>query len=76
MEAVVPRRLPDGSWETELLDARLLWPDTLSVAADGHLHVTADQLDRQARYRGGQDLRREPCSLFRTPIGVGPVGSR
>jgi hypothetical protein len=76
MEAVVPRRLPDGSWETVLHDARLPRPDTLSVAAGGHLHVTADRLSGRARYQGGQDLRRTPCSPFRTPIGAGPVGSR
>lgn len=72
----VHRRLPDGSWETVVHDPRLLWPDTMSVAADGHLYVTANQLYRQDKYRGGQDQRRKPYILFRTPIDAGPVRLR
>jgi sugar lactone lactonase YvrE len=69
----IHRRLPDGSWETVVHDPRLLWPDTMSVAADGYLYVTANQLYRQDKYRGGEDQRRKPYVLFRTPIGAGPV---
>jgi hypothetical protein len=54
-------------------DPRLLWPDTMSVAADGHLYVTVNQLHRQDKYQGGKDLRRYPYCLFRTPIDAGPV---
>jgi sugar lactone lactonase YvrE len=72
----IHRRPPDGTWETVVHDARLLWPDTMSVAADGHLYVTANQLYRQARYRGGADQRRKPYVLFRTPIDAGPVRLR
>ena len=41
------RRHPDGEWENVAHHPRLLWPDTLSVATDGYLYVTANQL-RQA----------------------------
>lgn len=44
------RRLPDGTIKTVVRDPRLLWPDTMSVAADGYLYVTANQLYRQAEY--------------------------
>lgn len=67
------RRLPDGQFETVAHDPRLLWPDTMSVAADGHLYVTANQLHRQAPYQGGEDKRHKPYVLFRTPIDAGPV---
>jgi sugar lactone lactonase YvrE len=70
--AIVVRR-PDGAIETVVHDERLLWPDTMSVAADGHLYVTANQLHRQARYAGGVDERRYPYLLLRTPIEAGPV---
>jgi sugar lactone lactonase YvrE len=50
-----------------------LWPDTLSLAADGYLYVTANQLHRQARYHSGRDLRRKPYSLFRIRIDSQPV---
>lgn len=67
------RRLPDGSFETLVHDPRALWPDTLSVAADGHLYFTANQLHRQARYQRGKDERRRPYVLFRVPIDARPV---
>src|SRR5438874_3649297 len=42
------RRLPDGTYETLAHDPHLLWPDTLSVAADGYLYCIANPLRRQA----------------------------
>jgi sugar lactone lactonase YvrE len=69
----VLRRLPDGAYETVVHDPQLLWPDTMSVATDGHLYVTANQLHRQGPYHHGQDLRRRPYALFRTRIDAGPV---
>jgi sugar lactone lactonase YvrE len=44
------------------------WPDTLSLASDGHLYVTANQLHRQAKFHNGNDLRRRPFYLFRVPV--------
>ncbi|MGX7673539.1 L-dopachrome tautomerase-related protein [Plantactinospora sp. DSM 117369] len=69
----VLRRHPDGRFETLLRDPRLLWPDTMSVGADGYLYVTANQLHRQADYSGGVDRRRRPYALFRVGIDAGPV---
>ena len=63
----------DGRFETLVHDPRVLWPDTLSVARDGHLYFTANQLHRQARYHEGKDLRQQPYVLFRTRIDAGPV---
>jgi sugar lactone lactonase YvrE len=67
------RRHPGGEWETVTHDPRLLWPDTLSLAADKYLYVTANQLHRQARYHRGRDLRRKPYTLFRIRIDSQPV---
>lgn len=69
----VLRRGPDAEWEVVAHDPRLLWPDTMSVATDGYLYVTANQLHRQARYHQGQDLRRPPYTLFRVKIDARPV---
>ena len=55
------------------LHPRLLWPDTLSVAADGYLYIMANQLHRQAQFHGGKDLRRKPYTLFRVRIDGQPV---
>jgi sugar lactone lactonase YvrE len=69
----VLRWRPGGAWEPVLHDARLLWPDTLSLAADGYLYVTANQLHRQPSFHQGQDLRRKPYSLFRVRVDASPV---
>jgi sugar lactone lactonase YvrE len=70
------RRLPDATIDTLVHDPRLLWPDTMSVAADGYLYVTANQLHRQATFNGGVDRRRRPYSLFRVAIDASPVQLR
>jgi sugar lactone lactonase YvrE len=72
----IHRRHPEGTWETVVHDRQLLWPDTMSVAADGHLYVTANQLHRQPQYRSGHDERRKPYLLFRTPIDADRVRLR
>ncbi len=72
----VLRRTPDGRYETVVHDPRLLWPDTMSVAADGYLYVTANQLHRQPSYQDGADLRVRPYILFRTRIDAAPVRLR
>ena len=72
----VLRRRPDGSWETVVHDPRLLWPDTMSVATDGYLYLTANQLHRQPPYQNGEDLRQKPYALFRVRIDEGPIQLR
>ena len=67
------RRSPDGRYETPVRDPRMLWPDPPSVARDGHLDFTANQLHRQARDHEGKGLRQRPYVLFRGKIDAGPV---
>jgi sugar lactone lactonase YvrE len=69
----IVRRGVDGVMETLVHDERLLWPDTMSLATDGYLYFTANQLHRQHKYQGGVDLRVYPYSLFRVPVDAGPV---
>lgn len=69
----IMRRHLGGMWETVVHDSRLLWPDTLSLATDGYLYVTANQLHRQARFHKGRDLRRRPYTLFRVRVDAQPV---
>lgn len=69
----IVRRGTDGRYETLLHDARLLWPDTLSLAEDGYLYVIANQLHRQKDYTGGADERRKPYGLFRVMTDGTPV---
>lgn len=69
----IARRGDDGTIEEVVSDPRMLWPDTMSLAADGHLYFTANQLHRQPRYHNGADLRQPPYALFRFPIDAKPV---
>lgn len=69
----ITRRLPSGDLQTLVHDGNMLWPDTMSVAVDGHLYFTANQLHRQDTYQGGEDLRVYPYRLFRFAIDAGPV---
>ncbi|MGP4043873.1 L-dopachrome tautomerase-related protein [Streptomyces sp. 2A115] len=67
------RRNPDGTISTLTQGPDLIWADTLSVASDHHLYAIANQLNRQANYHEGQDLRQKPYLLVRVPIDAGPV---
>jgi sugar lactone lactonase YvrE len=69
----IRQRSADGEWKTIAHDPRILWPDTLSVASDGYLYFTANQLHRQAQFNNGVDQREKPYSLFRVETDGGPV---
>ncbi|MBV9852629.1 MAG: SMP-30/gluconolactonase/LRE family protein [Armatimonadetes bacterium] len=49
------------------------WMDTMSVATDGYLYVTANQLEQQGTYHYGKDLRVKPYTLYRVRINRKPV---
>ncbi|AKU93569.1 hypothetical protein AKJ09_00233 [Labilithrix luteola] len=67
------RREADGMMAPLVADARLLWPDTLSLAKGGWLYVTANQLHRQAAFRNGHDDRTPPYLLFRIHVDGTPI---
>jgi sugar lactone lactonase YvrE len=69
----IVRRRTDGLYETLVHDARLLWPDTLSLAYDGYLYFTVNQLHRSPRFHEGKDLRQKPYCLFRCRVDAQPV---
>lgn len=71
-QAVV-RRDAMGIYETIVKDPRLLWPDTLSISANGYLYITSNQLHRQPGFNEGRDQRVRPFGLFRIKIDDGPV---
>ena len=69
----IHRMMPDGSIETIAHDPRMLWPDTLSLAYDGYLYFTANQIERQAVHWGGKDTREKPYTVFRIKVDAKPV---
>lgn len=62
-----------GLTETLAHDPRILWPDTMSLAGDGYLYFTANQLHRQPTMHNGQDMRVKPYQLFRIQVNQQPV---
>lgn len=66
----------DGTMETIAHDPRILWPDTLSIGPDEYLYFNSNQLQRQAGFHYGKDLREKPYSLFRIFIGKKPAKSK
>jgi sugar lactone lactonase YvrE len=59
-------RTADGKLSILAQDPALIWPDSMSIGPDGYLYVTANQLDRQPRFRNGNDERKPPFVLFKT----------
>ncbi len=72
----IRRRNSSGEIETLLHDPRVLWPDTLSLAADGYLYFTANQIERQGAFHNGQDLRQKPYVLYRLKVDGTRIGRR
>ena len=69
----VKRRSPTGQYETVVSGPELIWPDSIAFGSDGYMYFTADQLNRQAKYHDGKDLRRKPIPLYRLSVGSYPV---
>jgi sugar lactone lactonase YvrE len=49
-------------------DPRFSWTDTMSVATDGYLYFTENQLWLGAAFHGGVDRRQKPYVLFRVKL--------
>jgi sugar lactone lactonase YvrE len=64
----VRRKMTSGEMETLVHDPRVLWPDTLSLAANGYLYFTANQIERSPTFNNGRDLRKQPYVLFRVKV--------
>lgn len=60
-----------GTFQTFVRDPRFSWTDTLSVAADGYLYFTENQLWLGAGYQGGVNKRVKPYVLFKVQLPNG-----
>lgn len=62
-------RADDRSYSILASDARLLWPDGLTLAPDGgSLFFVANQLHRSPRMNGSENLSEPPFSVFRLKL--------
>jgi len=67
----IRKLMPDGTYAPIVSDPRMIWPDSMSLASNGgQIYFTANQLNRQPRFHGGEDLRQKPYAVFRTPSGL------
>lgn len=64
---------PGGPYKTLAQVPRIYWMDTMSVADNGYLYFTANELHRQPNFHNGKDLRVKPYRLYRVKIGAKPV---
>ncbi|AOX65177.1 gluconolaconase [Curtobacterium sp. BH-2-1-1] len=63
----------DGNWSTLVHGPAVLWPDTLALAANGHLYVSVNQLPRSPLFNGDIDDRVLPYLIIRTPVDAAPI---
>lgn len=68
----IHRRNPDGSIETIAQASQLLWPDSMSLRADGTLICTATQIERSPRLRG-TDQRIRPFTVWQVATDGQPL---
>lgn len=71
--SAVLKRDPDGSFSTVVHAPKLLWPDTLALAANGYLYVSVNQLPRTPLFNDGVDMRVPPFQLIRVPVDARPI---
>jgi len=62
-----------ATMETIMYNAEAIWPDSLSLADDGYLYFTANQLNRQAQFHQGIDKRIQPYMVFRIKTDRQPI---
>ena len=64
---------PGGPYKILAQVPTIYWMDTMSVADNGYLYFTANELQRQPSYHNGKDLRVKPYRLYRVKVGAKPV---
>ncbi|MGI4788325.1 MAG: L-dopachrome tautomerase-related protein [Janthinobacterium lividum] len=64
---------PGGPYKLLAQVPKRFWIDTLSVATNGYLYFTANELALLPTYHNDKDLRVKPYLLYRTKISAQPV---
>lgn len=72
-QARIKRGRPGGPYTTLAQAPTIYWMDTMSVANNGYLYFTANELQRQGRYHNDKDLRVKPYRLYRVKVNAQPV---
>ena len=64
---------PGGPYKVLAQVPKMYWVDTLSVAANGYLYFTGNELALLPTYHNNKDLRVKPYKLYRVKINAAPV---
>lgn len=64
---------PDEPWTTLLHQPGMMFVDSLSLAGDGYIYATINQLHRHPYFHDGVDHRKPPYRLLRVPTDAKPV---
>jgi sugar lactone lactonase YvrE len=67
-DAIVRIDLATKQLQVVAKDARLKWPDTLSIGPDGSLYVTTSQIHLTPRFNHGVSKITQPFGVFRIPL--------
>ncbi len=59
---------PGRNYQVVAQSPELIWPDSLAISQDGYLYITATQLNRQAKYNNGVDVRHKPIKVYRIKL--------
>ena len=59
---------PDGKTKWKVTDARLDWPDALSLGPDGYLYFPSVQIDRLPILNNGKNDAKAPFRMFRIKL--------
>lgn len=59
----------DGKLTSILRDARLTWPDNLSLGADGYIYISVNQLNLTPAFTGNEDRGKPPYFIYRFRLG-------
>lgn len=62
-----------ASLETIVSSPYAIWPDSMSLADNGYLYFTANQLNRRGIFHQGKDLRIQPYMVFRVKTDGQPI---
>lgn len=64
-EHAIGKLSADGKLTNILQDARLIWPDNLSLGADGYLYISVNQLNLTPSFTGKNDEGKPPYFIYR-----------
>jgi hypothetical protein len=58
----------DEEFKVLVTDPKMIWPDSMALGTNGYLYFTCNQINRQALFHRGTDMRQRPYHLYRVKV--------